>query len=393
TAPTDIYPLSLHDALPILADYIDEVDEMMAGFNQKPVHYAHAGAGEIHLRPILDLKKAEDVEEFYQISLASATLVKKYQGSLSGEHGDGRVRAAFIPLMVGEKNYELFRRVKFTWDPKNIFNPGKIVDAAPMNKFLRYEPGMKTPEHDTMLDFSSVGGILRLAEKCNGSGDCRKLPGSGGRMCPSYMVTRNERDAVRGRANTLREFLSLDDKQNAFDHPEIKEALDLCLSCKGCTAECPSNVDMASMKAEFLYQYQKANGVPLRSKAFAYINELNELGSLVPGVANFFLNNSLTGGMMKSVLNVAPKRNLPEISPVSLRKWYKKNYEALPSAPVPIKLVYLFVDEFTNHNDTQIGIKAISLLKKLGYDVKIVDHEESGRSALSKGLLPKAKKH
>ena len=376
-----------------LADYMDEVDAMMAGFNQKPVHYAHAGAGEIHLRPILDLKKAEDVEEFYKISLASAQLVKKYQGSLSGEHGDGRVRAAFIPLMVGEKNYELFRRIKYTWDPKNIFNPGKIVDAAPMNKFLRYEPGMQTPEHKTAIDFSHVGGILRLAEKCNGSGDCRKLPGSGGTMCPSYMATRNEKDTVRGRANTLREFLTLDKKENAFDHPEIKEALDLCLSCKGCTAECPSNVDMASMKAEFLYQYQKTHGVPLRSKAFAYINELNELGSKIPGIANFFLSNSLTGGWMKSLLGVAPDRNLPEISAVSLKKWYAKNYETLPGASQPIKTVYFFVDEFTNHNDTSIGIKAISLLKKLGYAVKVVDHEESGRSALSKGLLQKAKKH
>ena len=376
-----------------LADYIDEVDAMMEGFNQKPVHYAHAGAGEIHLRPILDLKKAEDVAEFYKISLASAQLVKKYQGSLSGEHGDGRVRAAFIPLMVGEKNYELFRRIKYTWDPKNIFNPGKIVDAAPMNKFLRYEPGMETPEHKTIIDFSNVGGILRLAEKCNGSGDCRKLPGSGGTMCPSYMATRNEKDTVRGRANTLREFLTLDKKENAFDHPEIKEALDLCLSCKGCTAECPSNVDMASMKAEFLYQYQKTHGVPLRSKAFAYINELNELGSKVPGIANFFLSNSLTGGLMKSILGVAPNRHLPEISPISLRKWYKKNYPTLDGPAKPIKSVFFFLDEFTNHNDTQIGIQAISLLKKLGYEVKIVDHEESGRSALSKGLLEKAKKH
>lgn len=376
-----------------LADYIDEVDEMMEGFNQKPVHYAHAGAGEIHLRPILDLKKSEDVEEFYQISKASAELVKKYQGSLSGEHGDGRVRAAFIPLMVGERNYELFRRLKFTWDPQNIFNPGKIVDAAPMNKFLRYEPDMETPTQNTLIDFSHVGGILRLAEKCNGSGDCRKLPGSGGTMCPSYMATRNEKDTTRGRANTLREFLTMDKKENAFDHPEIKEALDLCLSCKGCTAECPSNVDMASMKAEFLYQYQKANGIPLRSKAFAYINELNELGSRTGGLANFMLGNKLTGGMMKSILGVAPQRNLPEISKISLRKWYKKKYSSLPSASRPIKPVYFFVDEFTNYNDTEIGIKAIALLKKLGYEVKVVDHQESGRSALSKGLLPKAKKH
>ncbi|MEN2282760.1 FAD-linked oxidase C-terminal domain-containing protein [Algoriphagus sp. SE2] len=376
-----------------LADYIDEVDEMMKGFNQKPVHYAHAGAGEIHLRPILDLKKSKDVEEFYQISKASAELVKKYQGSLSGEHGDGRVRAAFIPMMVGEKNYELFRRVKFTWDPNNIFNPGKIVDAAPMNKFLRYEPDQETPEHKTMMDFSQVGGILRLAEKCNGSGDCRKLPGSGGTMCPSFMATRNERDTTRGRANTLREFLTMDKKENAFDHPEIKEAMDLCLSCKGCTAECPSNVDMATLKAEFLYQYQKTNGTPLRSKAFAHINELNELGAMVPGIANFFLSNSVTGGLMKYLLGVSPNRNLPAISSQSLRKWYKKNYSTLPAASKTIKAVYFFLDEFTNHNDTQIGIKAISLLKKLGYEVRIVDHEESGRSALSKGLLSKAKKH
>jgi Fe-S oxidoreductase len=262
-----------------------------------------------------------------------------------------------------------------------------------MNQFLRYEIGMHTPDPETVIDFSAVGGILRLAEKCNGSGDCRKLPGSGGTMCPSFMATRNERDSVRGRANTLREFLTLDKKENAFDHPEIKEALDLCLSCKGCTSECPSNVDMSSMKAEFLYQYQKTHGVPLRSRAFAYINELNRLGSLVPSLTNFLLSNSLTGGLMKAALNVAPNRNLPEISSVSLRAWYKSNYAILPAPPKMIKTLYFFVDEFTNYNDTQIGIKAISLLKKLGYEVKVVDHEESGRSALSKGLLMKAKKH
>lgn len=376
-----------------LADYIDELDEILRGFNQDPVHYAHAGAGEIHMRPILDLKKQEDVEEFYKISEASAKLVKKYNGSLSGEHGDGRVRAPFIPMMVGEDNYQLFRRIKYTWDPHNIFNPGKIVDAAPMNTSLRYEAGMVTPEHKTILDFSSVGGILRLAEKCNGSGDCRKLPSSGGTMCPSYQATRNEKDTTRGRANTLREFLTMDKKSNAFDHPEIKEALDLCLSCKGCTAECPSNVDMASMKAEFLYQYQKTHGVPLRSKAFAYINDLNEWASKFPSIANLMLGNGLSSGVMKKVLGVAPKRNLPQLSKMSLRKWYDKNYASLPGPQTAIKSLYLFVDEFTNHNDTSIGITAIKLLKQLGYEIKLVAHEESGRSALSKGLLEKAKKH
>lgn len=376
-----------------LANYIDEFDEMMEAYGQQPVHYAHAGAGEIHLRPILDLKKKSGQEDFYKISLDVAKLVKKYNGSLSGEHGDGRVRAPFIPIMVGEDNYQLFRKIKHTWDSLNIFNPGKIVDAAPMNTSLRYEADMLTPVQKTLLDFSHSGGILRLAEKCNGSGDCRKLPESGGTMCPSFQATRNEKDSTRGRANILREFLTQDKKENAFDHPEIKEALDLCLSCKGCTAECPSNVDMTSMKAEFQYQYNKTHGISLRSRAFAYINQLNELGSKVAMLANFGLSNSVTSGLMKTILGVASKRQLPKISKQSLRTWYMKNYAGLPKPHKIIKSLYLFIDEFTNHNDTEIGITAIKLLNKLGYEVKVIDHDESGRSSLSKGLLEKARKH
>tara|TARA_R110002096_G_scaffold15135_3_gene53311 strand:+ start:592 stop:3543 length:2952 start_codon:yes stop_codon:yes gene_type:complete len=375
-----------------LADYIDDFAKLIAEFGQQSVYYAHAGAGEIHLRPILDLKKSKDVDEFYKISEASAKLVKKYNGSLSGEHGDGRLRAAFIPLMVGQENYDLFKRVKAKWDPKGIFNPGKIVDAPPMNSSLRYEADLPKKEHKTKFDFSHVGGILPMAEKCNGSGDCRKLPNSGGgTMCPSYQATRYEKDTTRGRANTLREFLTNSEKQNPFDHPEIKEVMDLCLSCKGCTSECPSNVDMATIKAEFQYQYYKSNPVPLRSKAFTHINSLNELGSMVPGIANFFLSNGFTGGLMKKMLGVAPERHLPELSPQSLRKWYKKNYSRLTGKPV-IKSVYFFCDEFTNHNDTATGIKAIKLLRHLGYEVKMVDHVESGRGAMSKGLLDHAQK-
>lgn len=374
-----------------LADYIEDFAKIMEKFDQYPVHYAHAGAGEIHLRPILDLKNSDDVKEFYLISEAVAKLVKSYDGSLSGEHGDGRVRAAFIPIMVGPENYELFRRLKKTWDPNNIFNPGKIVDAPAMNTSLRYEPDMVTPEYNTIFDFSGIGGILRAAEKCNGSGDCRKLPVSGGTMCPSYMATRNEKDTTRGRANTLREFLTNNSKENPFDHPEIKQVMDLCISCKGCTSECPSNVDMSTLKAEFLYQYQKSNGIPLRSKAFAYINSLNGMGSVLPGFSNFFLNNKWTSGVLKNILGVAPERNLPPISKLSLRKWYKKNYPLLTIITKPIKTVYLFCDEFTNFNDTEIGIKSVKLLHYLGYKVIILDHAESGRAAISKGLLDRAK--
>ncbi len=379
-------------ALEDLADYISDFEEMLAGYGQKSIYYAHAGAGEIHLRPILNLKTAEGNEQFRAISLDSAKLVKKYQGSLSGEHGDGRLRGEFIPMMVGEANYDLFKRIKNTWDKHHVFNPNKIVNAPPMNTVMRYEPTKPTPSFETLLDFSETGGILQLAEKCNGSGDCRKLPLSGGTMCPSYMATRNEKETTRARANTLRTFLTENTKTNPFDHEEIKEVMDLCISCKGCSSECPSNVDMSSLKAEFLHQYYQTNGIPLRAKAFANINKLNGLGAIIPSVSNFFLNNGLTGGLMKKVLGVAPKRSLPTIQKTSLRKWYQQHYPTLAIKEEFKGQVYLFCDEFTNYNDTPIGIKAIKLLTRLGYAIKMVEHPESGRAALSKGVLPMAQK-
>ncbi len=375
-------------ALEDLADYIDEFEEIMKGFGQQSVYYAHAGAGEIHLRPILNLKEKNDVEDFYKISEASAKLVKKYKGSLSGEHGDGRVRAAFLKLMVGEENYELFKRIKKTWDPNQIFNPKKIVDAAPMNEQLRYEFDQQTPDFQTIMDFSETGGILRLAEKCNGSGDCRKLPLSGGTMCPSYQATRNEKDTTRARANTLRNFLTKNVGENPFDHEEIKEVMDLCLSCKGCTSECPSNVDMSSLKAEFQHQYYKTNGVPLRARAFANINSLNSLGAIFPSMTNFFLGNQLTGSVLKKILKVAPERDLPKLQKQTFRNWIKKQ----PIKKEAYQEVCLFVDEFTNFNDTSVGMAAFLLLSHLGYKVLTVKHPESGRAAMSKGLLEKAQR-
>lgn len=372
-----------------LPDYIAEFSELMKRFNQQPVYYAHAGAGELHLRPILDLKQQQDVEQFYEISLAVAKLVKKYRGSLSGEHGDGRVRAAFIPLMVGEENYALFRSIKNVWDPKGIFNPGKIVDAPLMNTSLRYAPEQETRSFDTQFNFSDVGGIMRMAEKCNGSGDCRKLPLSGGTMCPSYQATRNERDTTRARANMLREFLTQSDRLNAFDHQELKEVMDLCLSCKGCTSECPSNVDMASLKAEFLHQYYQSNGIPLRAKAFAYIERFNALGSIWPGLYNFLLSNKWISAPMKYFLGVAAERQLPTIHQQTLRAWYEKTFQ--PQGKNYRQQVYLFCDEFTNYNDTPIGQQTVELLDRLGYEVLMIPHPESGRAAISKGLLPRAK--
>jgi Fe-S oxidoreductase len=259
-----------------------------------------------------------------------------------------------------------------------------------MNTNLRYEPEQETAQFDTVYDFDKEGGILRMAEKCNGSGDCRKTSLSGGTMCPSYRATRDEKETTRARANTLRTFLTQNAKDNAFDHPEIKEVMDLCLSCKGCTSECPSNVDMSTMKAEFLHQYYKSNGIPLRARAFTYIGKLNGLGSLVPALTNFVLTNSVTSGIMKKILNVAPKRTLPTLHKTTLRRWFNKN-QPKPNGKI-ISSVYIFCDEFTNFNDTEIGITAVKLLTKLGYEVKMIKHAESGRAAMSKGLLHEAQK-
>ncbi len=377
-------------ALPHLANYISDFSEIMGDFKQEAVYYAHAGAGELHLRPILNLKKDEDVKLFRQITEAVATLVKKYNGSMSGEHGDGRVRAEFIEFMIGAKNYQILREIKAAFDPHNIFNPGKIIDADPMDTSLRYVPERKEPKIETLMDFSDAEGILKLSEKCNGSGDCRKPVDAGGTMCPSYRATKNEKDTTRARANALREFLTHSEKPNRFDHEELKEVLDLCISCKGCKSECPSNVDVAALKAEFQFQYQKTNGKSLRSRAFANNGRMNSFASKVPGLSNFLFTNKFTSTMAKKTMGVAKERTLPLVSKQSLWGFYHKNKERL-TVKNPLKTVYLFNDEFTNHLDTSIGIDALELLSRLSYQVEVLKNTESGRSHISKGFLKEAK--
>jgi FAD/FMN-containing dehydrogenase/Fe-S oxidoreductase len=371
----------------VLPNYIAEFTKMMKDFGQEAVYYAHAGAGEIHLRPILNLKKKEDVVLFRKITTKTAKLVKKYGGSFSGEHGDGIVRAEFIPLMIGEKNYALLKRIKHTFDPNNIFNKGKIVDAFPMDKNLRYEIDRTEPKIETIQDFSDSLGILRSAEKCNGSGDCRKLPEAGGTMCPSYRATKNEKDTTRARANTLREFLTNSTQQNKFNHQELYDVFDLCLSCKACASECPSNVDVAALKAEFLYQYYKENGVPFRTQLFANNVKWNKIGSLTPTFTNLVLNTKLT----KKLMGIATERSIPKLAKTTVYKWYKKNKKRLLNQSAKYGEIYLFIDEFTNYYDANIGIDTIELLTTLGYKVIITQHEESGRSFISKGILDKAK--
>ncbi len=373
-----------------LPAYIRDFNVILKKYDLHSVHYAHAGSGEIHLRPIINLKTVEGNQLFRSIAEEIATLVKKYNGSLSGEHGDGRLRGEFLKQMVGEKNYALLKEIKKTWDPHNIFNPNKIVDTPSMNTMLRYTPGQKTPAFKTIFRYHNQD-VLQHAEQCNGSGDCRKTELSGGTMCPSFMATRNEKDTTRARANILREFLTNSDKLNRFDHEEIKEVMDLCLSCKGCKSECPSNVDMAKLKAEFLQQYYDANGVPLRSKLIANFTNSAKMGALIPGMYNFAMTNKSISGLVKKMAGFAAKRSMPTLHKTTLHSWFKK-HKATTKATTLTKLVYLFCDEFTNYNDTEIGIKAILLLEKLGYEVRIPEHIESGRAWLSKGLLREGKK-
>ncbi len=399
-----------------LPDYIREFNGILKKYGLYSVHYAHAGSGELHLRPIIDLKTPEGNGLFRKIAEEIAVLVKKYDGSLSGEHGDGRLRGEFIPYMVGEKNYQLFEEIKRTFDPENIFNPGKIVNTPPMHTFLRYEPGQPTPHVKTFLDFSREGGILRHAEQCNGSGDCRKSHLMGGTMCPSYMATKNEKDTTRARANMLREMLTRSEKANKFDHEEIKTVMDLCLSCKGCKAECPSNVDVGKLKAEWQQHYYEANGVPLRTWLIAHFTTLNKLASLAPWAYNFIFTNSFTSKLAKRLTGFAPQRSIPLLEQTTLRKWFErrqkrgvrseetedgrqksegKKPEITNGQPESknrqLKKVYLFCDEFSDYNDVSLGQQAVELLERLGYQVELPLHEESGRTYLSKGLLKQAR--
>lgn len=369
-----------------LPEYIEEFNQIMKSYGKKCVHYAHAGSGELHLRPLLNLKTEEGNKLFKEILHEVALLVKKYKGSLSGEHGDGRLRGEFIPLMIGERNMQLLREVKQAFDPEGLLNPGKIVATPSMNEQLRYSPGQITPEFETYFAYDETQGFMRMAENCNGSGDCRKSHLIGGTMCPSYMATKNEKDTTRARANVLREFLTRPKQDNPFAHQEIKEAMDLCLSCKGCKSECPSNVDIGKMKAEWQQHYHDEVGIPFRSWLIGNFTLLNKLSQPFFPIYNSLLGEHTIGKKMKSLLGFHPERTLPRLSSKTFRAWFKTNAAALQPNKPQGKVV-LLADEFTNYQDQHVGIATTKLLTSLGYEVTLSPIKETGRSAFSKGML------
>lgn len=375
-----------------LPDYINEFKEILHKYNLWSVYHAHAATGELHLRPVLNLREKADVEIFRKVALKTAQLVKKYKGSISGEHGDGRLRGEFIPILLGEHNYQLIREIKHTFDPNNCFNPGKIVDSPPMSSGFRFEPGKPLPHYKTYFDYSKTGGLIEQIAKCNGSGDCRKTEKMGGTMCPSYMASKNEYNTPRARANVMREVFSTT-KGNPFVNEDIKQILDLCLSCKACKAECPSSVDIAKLKAEFLQHYYEKKGTPLRTRLVANFGNIYQLASIWPQAANVILSSAfmrVTG----SVLGFSPMRKFPVLDKLTLKKWLKYELSKLnKQLPENAPLVYLFIDEFSNFSETGIGQKTVKLLVTLGYRVEILPNKPSGRAHFSKGMIRKAQQY
>ena len=375
-----------------LPAYIRDVDQLLLSkYDCQCVYYAHAGSGEIHMRPVINLKQAEGVKKFRDIATDVAALVRKYNGSLSGEHGDGRARSEFIEFMVGKECYELLRRIKTVFDPQSIFNPGKIVDPQLMDRALRFENRPLTRDLETVFDFENTQGLQRAAEMCSGSGDCRKTSKIGGTMCPSFMATRNERDSTRARANVLRHVIAdAGDSANPLANDEIRDTMDLCLSCKGCKSECPSNVDVGKMKAEFLQAWQDKHGVSRRTRLIANIDRLNRMGAKFRWLSNFIVSNSISSWLMKKAVGFSTKRSLPKFSKQNLEDWFR-NHAPHDNAGSKGKVLF-FCDEFTNFNESEVGIAAIEVLERLGWSVEIPDHLESGRASLSKGLLRNAQK-
>lgn len=370
----------------LFPDYIAEFEEILRKHGLQCSYYAHIATGELHLSPLLDLKDPDDIRIFRDLAGDVARLVKKYHGSLSGEHGDGRLRGEFIPLMLGSQTYEILRDIKKTWDPHKILNPGKITDTPSITENLRYPEGRTTRIKDTTFKFPEEEGLLYAVEKCSGSGDCRKSSLMGGTMCPTFMATGDEDKSTRARANILREFLTRSEKKNRFDHEEIYKIMDLCLSCKACKSECPSNVDVTKFKAEFLQHYYDSHHIPLRTLLIGYLPWLNKPAMIFRPFANLMTSSSL----FRRLIGFSEKRSVPALSKMTLRKWHSGRKGSNIVNRTSKGRVCLFADEFTDFNESDIGIKAIILLESLGYQVTIPRHRESGRTFLSKGMLRKA---
>ncbi len=386
-----------------LPAYMQDFREMLDRLHTSCVFYGHISTGELHLRPILNIKTAEGRKLFRDIATETARLVRRHKGSLSGEHGDGRLRGEFIPLMYGPEVYRLMQEVKRTWDPDGLFNMNKIVDTPPMDEDLRFEVGQTYPIESmrtyynwrAAFDECKVDGasgvrsqahaLMCSVEQCNGAGACLKSNLIGGTMCPAYKVSHDETFSTRARANILREVLTRG--TGNFDSPEMAAVLDSCLACKGCLSECPSNVDMTRIRSEVLQQKYDRHGTPLRSWLVARMASIEALGACVRPLYNFFATWKPSAALIKRIVRFSADRQIPTLSRYGMRKLV-----AMEPQPANGRKLYLFADEFTDHQEAELGLTFVRLLNRLGYRVEIPKHGESGRAAISKGCLRLAKK-
>jgi len=370
-----------------LPAYIRRFTDILRRHGIEAAFYAHASVGCLHVRPLLNLKDPGQIATMRAIAEEVFDLVLEFGGAMSGEHGDGLVRSPFVERYFGPTLYQAFKRIKAAFDPGGLMNPGKIVDAGSMTENLRYGPGYRTIEVPTTLDFSQDGGFARHVELCTGVGACRKK--IEGTMCPSYMVTREEEHSTRGRANLLRAVLSGLLPPEELTGRRLYQALDLCLECKACKAECPTGVDMAKLKSEFLHQYYRRHGVPLRAWLFAHVHMFNRLGARFAPFSNLVLRSGPTRWLMHRLLGIS-RRPLPAFARPTFQAWWA--HRSAPEGGFPNGEVALFVDTFTNSLAPDVGRAAVEVLERSGYRVLPVFGLCCGRPAISKGLLDLAKR-
>lgn len=366
-----------------LPEYVKRFDEIVRNNDTTAGYYGHASVGCLHIRPLINLKSKKDIKKMVKISSEISDLVFEFGGAFSGEHGDGIVRGAWTKKVYGEKVYTAFKSLKKAFDPKNILNPGKIIETPSMDSNLRFGEKYKTEKIETFLSFGKEGGFAQAIEMCNGQAACKKI--NSGYMCPSYMATREEVDSTRGRANALRAAISGKLPIEKLNSKDLFNVLDLCLECKTCKSECPSGVDMAKIKYEFLHQYYKKNRIPLRSKLTGNIATINKAGSYFPTLFNFINRLFIFKIFADYFLKIDMRRNLPKLASRTFENIYKleKNKNK--------KMAVFFYDTFTNFNHPAVGLSATKILKALDYDVILVDKKCCGRPLISKGLLKSAK--
>ncbi|HNB54816.1 MAG TPA: FAD-linked oxidase C-terminal domain-containing protein, partial [Anaerolineales bacterium] len=379
-------------AVPVqhLADYVGRIERFCKELGTDVAYYAHASAGCLHVRPIMNIKLASEREKLKKIMPYMAQILTDYGGAVSSEHGDGRSRGWLNEQFFGPELMGLYREVKRAFDPYNLLNPDNVVNSPPVDMNLRYQEAFKPIQLHEHLDFSSDQGFMRAVEMCNGAGICRK-PGTG-TMCPSFMVTREEEHTTRGRANSLRAAMTGRLPAEEFTSPRMFEVMDLCVECKACKAECPSSVDMAKIKFEFLAHYYEKHPVPLRARMFADIARTSRLasGPLAP-LTNAMLGNGLVRKGLEKFVGISSQRKLPEFTREPFTKWFEKRQRKSINTSKLTDNVVLFNDTINTYNTPEVSIAATEVLEAAGFEVTLPGHYCCGRPMISKGLLEKAR--